>query len=548
MSAAKVMRRAGRGAAALFASCLILAPAAGAVAPAGALDARAWELVSPSAKNGGETGAPGTPQAGITGAAAQGGALAFGSASSFGQAQGSLPVNQYIARRGASSWSTENITPPALSGTYAGGAYELLSADLGSAVLSSGDRCRDGSLSCEAENPPLGPGGPAGYRNLYLHQADTYTPLITTTNSPSLSLSAGDFHLFAAGGSPSLNHVVISTCAALRPDALEVPASEGCDPTKQNLYEWGGGALRTVNLLPGESTSAPGAALVGPGAVSADGSHIYWSHAGNLYLREGVQTKLAAEGASFQGASSDGSLAFYLEAEHLYRYDAATEASTDLTPGGGVAVLLGASDDGATIYYVASDGLYLRAGATTTKLSSAAPALLPPAAGIARASADGRRLFFDSAAKLLGADTNASPDVYEWEASGAGSCIKAAGCLGLISDGRSTGAALTGASATGDDVFFATATALLPADHDGALDIYDARAGGGLPEAAGPPCVGDDCPDPAPAPEYKPPPTATLTGRPNPPLSFKGEGHRKKHKHKKKHHRSTQRHHKGARR
>ena len=51
-------------------------------------------------------------------------------------------------------------------------------------------------------------------------------------------------------------------------------------------------------------------------------------------------------------------------------------------------------------------------------------------------SADGTRLFFDSADNLVSTDTDNGADVYEWEATGTGGCAKAAGCIGLISGGR----------------------------------------------------------------------------------------------------------------
>lgn len=114
---------------------------------------------------------------------------------------------------------------------------------------------------------------------------------------------------------------------------------------------------------------------------------------------------------------------------------------------------------------------------------------------------------------------------------GQGSCAQGGGCLGLVSDGRVGGAIFVGAGASGDDAFFATAASLLPSDPD-SLDLYDARAGGGFPEA--PPstaCLGDDCQGPAPAPDYEPPPTRSLLGIPNPPPHF-AKPHRKHKRHR----------------
>jgi hypothetical protein len=470
---------------------LVLSGPATAAGPPGGLDARAFELVSPLEKNGGGVGAPGTPAAGVLQAAAQGGALAFGSPASFGEAAGSLPVNQYIATRLPTGWGTANLTPPALSGTYAAGAYELFSANLSRAILNNGWRCRDGSPSCPAENPPLGPGAPAGYRNLYLRETGTFTPLITN-GFPGLPAQPEDFQLLFEGASPDLHHVALSA--------------------QGTLYEWSEGEIETVS-------SAPGAALAdGPGAISTDGSRLYWILAGDLYLREGTASRLIASAASFQGASDDGSLAFFIQNDHLYRYRLADEALIDLTPDGGAVALVGLSDDGSVAYFVSAAGLYRFAGAPT-RLRAAGPGVLPPASGRAQASADGTRFFFTTSAVLVPEDTDGNTDVYEWEAKGSGSCEHAEGCLGLISDGRLGGASFVGASASGDDAFFATASSLLPSD-PGSLDIYDARAGGGFPEPGAPDCVGDDCQGPAPTPDYEPPPTASLLGLPNPPASF----------------------------
>jgi hypothetical protein len=534
---------------ALACLCLLAALAsvpgrAGALGPIGGLDGRSWELVSPANKNGGQVGVPGTPEAGVAQAAVGGGAVAYGSDASFAEPAGSPPVSQYVATRGAAGWSSANLSPPLLAGTYEGDPYLFFSENLSKGLLSNGWSCADGSNSCEAENPPLGTGAPSGYRNLYLREGSTYTPLITTTNSSLLTVSAQDFRLSFGAASADLSAVVFSTCAALVAGALEVPGTEGCDPAAQNLYRWHFGTLEVVNKLPAQPLSAPGAAIANAaGAVSQGGSRVYWSREGNLYLREGGETEAICEACSFQRATADGSFAFYLKAAHLHRYSAATQADADLTPGGGVAALLAASADGETLFYAASDGLYRRAGATSKKLFSATPASLPPQSGRAVASADGERLFFTYPGILFPRDTDNAPDVYEWEAQGRGSCTSAGGCFGMISANNGLGGQLLDASASGDDVYFTTASTLLLSD-PGATDVYDARVGGGLPEPGTPfECEGDDCQGPAPAPEDPTPGTASVGARSNPPLRILGK--HKKHHHPRKH--KHQKHHKGKR-
>ncbi len=130
-------------------------------------------------------------------------------------------------------------------------------------------------------------------------------------------------------------------------------------------------------------------------------------------------------------------------------------------------------------------------------------------------SEDGNRVFFHSHEALVVADTNGVEDVYQWEAQGSGSCEQTGGCVNLISTGTSAQTSeFVDASASGDDVFFATSSSLDPRD-EGSVDLYDAKVGGGFPIPPPPPeCEGDACKS-IPAPPDDPTPTST---------SFKGPG------------------------
>jgi len=87
-------------------------------------------------------------------------------------------------------------------------------------------------------------------------------------------------------------------------------------------------------------------------------------------------------------------------------------------------------------------------------------------------SADGSMVFFETAEPLLPQAVNGKVNVYEWHN----------GQLALISDGSGPeNAHIYDVSASGSDVFFTTYDKLTPQDGDGALDVYDARIGGGLP-------------------------------------------------------------------
>ena len=124
---------------------------------------------------------------------------------------------------------------------------------------------------------------------------------------------------------------------------------------------------------------------------------------------------------------------------------------------------------------------------------------------------DDGHVFFHTAARLVEADTNGKVDVYEWDGQ------KPV----LISTGQGNGdATLADVSADGRDVFFFTDQRLVAADADSAVDLYDARVGGGLAsQAASPPgvapCAADNCQG---SPTSKPRPVAAGS------VSFAGSG------------------------
>jgi hypothetical protein len=145
-------------------------------------------------------------------------------------------------------------------------------------------------------------------------------------------------------------------------------------------------------------------------------------------------------------------------------------------------------------------------------------------------SEDGRRLFFESFEALLPRDTNGQQDVYQWEEAGKGSCDssdssfnpEAGGCVELISSGESPReSSFLDASPSGEDVFFATLSSLVPPDY-GLVGVYDARVGGGFsyPEPE-PPCEGEACQSPPPPPQAVTPASSAYVGPGNPPLTKK---------------------------
>jgi hypothetical protein len=136
---------------------------------------------------------------------------------------------------------------------------------------------------------------------------------------------------------------------------------------------------------------------------------------------------------------------------------------------------------------------------------------------------DGKRLFFESSDPLVARDTNGVTDVYEWEATGEGTCTASSytysaaneGCIDLISSGKADKAAeFIDASPAGRDAFFSSDERLAGQDVDDLVDIYDARAEGGFPppEPPAPECEAEACQHPPGAPRFQTPSSAQYTG------------------------------------
>ncbi len=145
----------------------------------------------------------------------------------------------------------------------------------------------------------------------------------------------------------------------------------------------------------------------------------------------------------------------------------------------------------------------------------------------------GGRLFFQSPDALAPDDGNGLLDVYEWEQPGSqseagDSCTRSApsfsesdgGCVFPISDVAGGYVShFMDASASGDDVFIATADQLVAGDTDSRVDVYDVRVGGGFPAPGAQPACdsGESCRGPvAPQPGvFGAPASATFSGAGN---------------------------------
>ncbi len=480
---------------------------------AGALpDCRAYEQVSPPEKNGGLMRA-------FWQSSLDGNAIGWASTQAFGDAQssGSVAV-PYLSSRTADGWSTHGLLPPQEPGLVFPFDDDIYAY---SSYLSTGILGDGGGFG--QDEPPLVPGEPANNYNLFLrdNRNDTYQ-LIDVTPA---GVTPATATLLAA--SPDLSHVVFAENAQLTADS---PPAGG----NKHLYEWSGGAVHLLGILP-DGTAVPASLSISVPenrGISDDGSRVFFTTHGAggqeaLYLRQDGTSTVQLDathgsgpggGGQFAAASNDGSVAFFTDgaaagltndtvpnsASNLYRYDANGGTLTDLTPVANAEVLgvVGASSDGSYVYFIAtgvlapgaspgSGNLYLDHNGATTLVSANA------GQGVGDVvSPDGHFVAFEALSSVTGYDnTDANtgqPDteVYLYDAlSGQLSC---ASC-------NPSGAAPIGESiihnppgverneiqghqlrylAEGGRLFFNSLDSLSPRDANGRWDVYEYEPGG----------------------------------------------------------------------
>ncbi len=371
------------------------------------LDGRAWELVSPPDKKGALI-EPFLLYDEIQAASDGSGITYLTQGPHVGEnPRGKGYFSQVLSIRGPGGWSSQDLNLPVLSpeeGVRESSIFSLVpeypvfSSSLSLAVVEP----------LEFATPLLSP--EATERTIYLRNNTSggYTPLVTAANVPP-GVHFGGLDASQAGGAvngahegqldfvaatPDLGHVIVKSPLALTTEAVgEDGLAPGAREQQWNLYEWGGGQLRLVNILPdGEPAHGiePGVRLAGqisseagfvdgsvPRAISVDGRRVAWT-IGNpygldnegyrgLYVRDMVEKKTVRVGnrPTFQTMSSDGSKIFFTENGELYVYDWGTGVETDLTASHGSSeanagvqqLVSDVSEDGASVYFVATGAL-----------------------------------------------------------------------------------------------------------------------------------------------------------------------------------------------
>ncbi len=372
------------------------------------LDGRAWELVSPANKKGAVI-EPFSLLNDIIQAAGDGSAITY---PTVGPAVGDDPQSRSVessvlSRRVPGGWGSTDIDIPRRTVKEGESTYSLILNGAGELPLFSQDLSLAVVEPTGSATPLLSP--EATERTLYLRDdADgSYLPLVTPADVPSGTKFGGEESVArnTNGGlimrfvsaTPDLSHVVFESPLALTTEAVgEVDPTDFSGPA--NLYEWAGGRLQLVNILPnGESThngspTAEGARLVGEAGlgeglmarpISADGRWVAWTWNSpyvpiessgvnprykGLYVRDMVGEKTFRVGgpdALYQTMNSDGSRIFFLEDGDLYELDTTTDTQTDLTAIHGAGEenagvkesVSNISEDGSYVYFVASGAL-----------------------------------------------------------------------------------------------------------------------------------------------------------------------------------------------
>ena len=359
-------------------------------------DGRAFELVSPLDKEGGAIAPPGSLfGGGEFQAAAAGGAFTYSSGTAFGAAAGAPPGSQYVARRGAGGWSSENVSEPLLSEGYGGEPdgvpYRVFSDDLARALVLDPRRCGTGEpcpRSYSLRETASGalralPAEAAGMRVVGA-TPDLGRVWFEDEGGETFAWSGGGaLAPAAAPPAPVAERVSADGLHRLFVTAAEVPPFDNVDantgePDTEVYLEGpppGGGPSRTVCVScnptgerPEGFATIPAALVNGstavyePRALSASGNRVFFDSADDLALNDTnsrpdvYEWEAAGEGdctvapgcqslvsggrgapATFLDASADGTDVFFLTEDSLVRADPGSIDVYDARAGGGFA-------------------------------------------------------------------------------------------------------------------------------------------------------------------------------------------------------------------
>jgi hypothetical protein len=399
-------------------------------------DCRAYEMVSPVDKGNSDIKSAcqtSCYRAQLDQSSIDGEKFTYGSYKSFGDSPSALYANQYMSTRGPGGWSNHSLNPPKDEGLFVQSSptfdlevqYKAFTGDLGTAWMTN-----DNVL-------PLTPDAPKDNVDIYSRDTanNSYTSLLPSSLLAGTLPNGATFEGYSISGS----HSIFQAAAPLTPEAVNAGLEEG-------LYDFSGGSLSLVSVLPNGTPTSGDVGLTEGGsevskfstwehAISNDGSRIFWSHGGDLYVRiDGERTIpiSVGEDARFRDASVDGSrMIFETPQNHseyrtLHEFNVEREAATVIA--GSVAGVVGASDDLSRVYFVSledlaagasggANNLYLDDNGAVTFIAQVSardlgvgrvyPSIIrSPVNRASRVTPSGRDLAFESDRNLTGYNNN----------------------------------------------------------------------------------------------------------------------------------------------
>jgi hypothetical protein len=324
-----------------------------------------------------------------------------------------------------------------------------------------------------------------GSRVLY-YEGGNYGSFDLREDGQTVQIFEGGQASFFSKATPDLSKVFFTSNMKLTPDAV--------DGISQ-LYRYNTDS-KTLTLITPPLVSA-GSGVQGVAAISRDGSYVYFVasgqynpgegsvNGGNLYVwHNGAISQIATDPGA---AMTPEHITYRLspDAKHLSFPSASRLTSYDNTD----STLDESGQPRADEEVYTYDAVQHRLTCVSCNPSGERPAGSP--GGLSASSSfpsppryqvlnlqpgvgDDGHMFFNSRDALVPNDVNAKTDVYEWKD----------GRVHLISGGTGGGESFYASSSiSDDDVFFATRQQLAASDNDQNVDVYDARVGGGFPDA-----------------------------------------------------------------
>ena len=337
------------------------------------------------------------------------------------ESQGDANAVAVLSTRGSAGWASQVIAGAhneAVGVSLAGPEYQLFSEDLSRGVMEQFGNFTPLSPEATESTPYLRTDYLNGNVNKHcesssLSQGSCFQPLVTRGNTAKGVVFGDTVNgiciFFTCGpqfiaGTPDLSNVIVAS----RKQLTSTPATTG-PFTKvlegTPLYEWYGGQLQLLNIMPGKSEGDGNLRIASGNArrvISNDGGRVILENGegngGGLYLRNVAKSETiplnvaepscgacaGGAGAEYMTASSDGSRIFFTDTSKLTSKSSSTSRDlyeceivevegklrcnlSDLTPeasgeSANVNTVLGASEDGSYVYFAA--GGVLAAGAT----------------------------------------------------------------------------------------------------------------------------------------------------------------------------------------